>query len=693
MPVRVRLRAPINFNNVKGSNMLNFLDFKKVVANQFEIMKKHDLFRMQVTKDDLWDTYLASFPEGTNPILKERTEHDCQCCKSFIRAVGSVVAIVDGKLVSIWDVKLDGAYQIVADKLSTLVKSASIDNMFLHTESIAGTDKNYQDTPTGIKTWNHFFVKIPTASICKGVDIGTRLGDSRSSKDVLFRSLTELTEDAMDVVLELIAQNSLYRGEEHKFVVESFRKLKVAYDKLATDTERDIFCWSQIKLVPASVSRIRNTVIGSLLVDLSANVDLEDAVKSFEAKVAPSNYKRPTALVTKAMVEKAQKTIAELGLLTALERRYATIQDITVNNILFADRDAKKDMKGNVFDEVANSVAEKPKNFDKVEEVPADVFITNIVPTAKSIELMLENRHSGNLVSLIAPADPAAKAMFKWPNKFSWSYTGEMADSIKERVKNAGGKVDGDLRCSLSWFNYDDLDLHMFEPGGYEISFMTRRTNSPSHGMLDVDMNAGSGQTRKAVENICYVDRQRMREGTYVLKVHNYWKRESVDVGFEVEIEFDGIVHTISRAEAIRNNELVTVAEIKYSRKNGFEIIKSLPSSQTVKDMWGLPTQTFHKVSVAMLSPNYWDEKAVGNKHYFFMLDGCRNDGKARGFFNEFLSEELNPHRKVLEIVGSKMKTEKSQNQLSGVGFSSTQRNSVLCRVKGKVDRVVKVVF
>lgn len=75
------------------------------------------------------------------------------------------------------------------------------------------------------------------------------------------------------------------------------------------------------------------------------------------------------------------------------------------------------------------------------------------------------------------------------------------------------------------------------------------------------------------------------------------------------------------------------------------------------------------------------------------MLDGCLNDGKARGFFNEFLNEELTTHRKVLEVVGARMKTEESVNQLSGLGFSSTQRNSVLCRVKGSFDRVVKINF
>lgn len=672
---------------------MNFISFKVAVANQYDRMKKYDMFRMQVEKDALWATYLGSFPEGTNPIFKERTEHDCQCCKSFIRAVGGLVAIIDGKLESIWDVKVEGEYQIVADKLSALVKSSTIDNVFLHTEPIAGTDKNYQDTPEGVKTWSHFFIKLLPANICAGVDIGTRLGESRSSKDVFARSLAEITDYAIDTTLELIAQNSLYRGEEHKFVVDSFRKLKIAYNALKTDVERDIFCWSQIKSAPPSVSRIRNTVIGSLLTDLSEGKDLEFAVQSFETKVAPANYKRPTALVTKSMVENAQKTVVELGLTSALERRYATIQDITVNNIIFADRDAKQHMKGDVFAEVASGVAEKADNFNKVEEVDVAVFIKNIMSTAKSVELMLENRHSSNLVSLVAPVDSEAKGMFKWENKFSWSYAGEMADSIKERVKKAGGKIEGDLCCRLAWDYADDLDFHMLEPkGGTHIYFSNRRTKSICGGILDIDANGIDGIVPNPVENIYYSDKRTMREGSYVLNVHNY-NRRSAGIGFEVEIEFGGQVYNFVYDKVLKSNETIRVAEIRYSKESGFTIVDSLPSSQMVKNMWGLSTQSFHKVSTIMMSPNYWDEKAVGNKHYFFMLEKCINDGRARGFFNEFLSEELNQHRKVLEIVGSKMKTEKSQDQLSGVGFSSTQRNSVLCRVKGNFTRVVKVTF
>jgi hypothetical protein len=732
---------------------VSFNVIKHAVAKQFELMKGHQLFRIDLTGpqgelmdaamrkaftgDKLWETYLAAFPEGTNPVYKERTDHDCQCCKAFIRQMGGVVAIVDDKVVSIWDTWITGTfYDKVTGVMRELVQSAPIDNIFLHTEASVGTEKSFALDVDGLfkntLTWEHFHLYLPATAVLHKDKIGPRLSDTKAAHDVLKRGLEELTLDAVDTVLELVAQNSLYRGEESKAVLTEFRRLKVAYiavgpaEELALNgsekkERRDFFVWSNIGSFAA---RIRNTAIGTLLIDLSAGTELEDAVKKFEGSImAPANYKRPTALVSKAMIEKARVKIEELGYTSALERRYATIDDITVNNILFVDRAARPSMskvfgmpygKGkkftgdDVFDVLAAKVPEKTAKLDKVEEITIDKFLADVLPKAESLEVMLENRHGGNLVSLIAPVDPGAKTMFKWPNNFSWSYAGDAADSIKERVKKAGGKVDGDLRCSLSWFNYDDLDLHMVEPGGNRIYYAAKQSYYTG-GHLDVDMNAGGGHSgcgsRSAVENITYPDRKRMPEGTYKLMVNNYANVENADDGFEVEVEFDGVVHAFSYAKAQRSNETVAVANISFTRKGGFKVEPLLPASTSSKEVWSVQTNTFHKVNVVLLSPNFWDvdstnsdierslRSGTGNKHYFFMLDGARNADKARGFYNEFLSNELEPHRKTMEMVGARMKTDNSERQLSGVGFSSTQRNSLMVRVQGKFGRVVKVVF
>jgi len=669
-----------------------FAVFGEAVFQQFNSMIANGLFRVQLEKELLWQMYLGSFPAGSDPMYKKRTEHDCQSCRHFIRTVGGVVTVIDGKLVSIWDVQIGGYYQVVADAMSELVKVCPIDNIFLSTDKNIGMPKNRQILESGdILTWEHFHVEVPNQYMSAGVDIGPKTSLARSTHDVMLRSLQELKLGAINQVLELIDQNSLLRGTENRFAVDAFRVLKEEFDKLTTPLDKDLFCWSRLANTIGSVSGIRNTAIGTLLEDLSdGQKSLDASVNSFETKVGGANYKRPTALVTKAMIEKAHQTIKEMGLESALDRRFATIDDITINNILFANREAKKAM--NVFEQLAAKVPEKIPNLDKIETVTIEDFLANILPKAESVEIMFENRHASNLVSLIAPVDPESKNMFKWPNKFSWSYTGEMADSIKERVKKAGGVVVGDLCCRLAWDYEDDLDFHMKEPGKYEIYYPNRRTPSPNGGILDIDANGADGQVANPAENIYYTSRQKMRDGTYTLEVHNY-SRRSDGVGFEVEVEFDGRPHHIVYPKVLRSKETVTVAKIEYTKANGFKILESLPTTTASKTIWNVPTQTYHKVNVVMLSPNHWDGHGVGNKHYFFMMEGCLNDGKARGFYNEFLTQELDVHRKVFEVVGSHMKTEESDRQLTGLGFSSTQRNDILCRVGGSFSRVVKITF
>lgn len=683
---------------------MDFKVIKNAVAHQFNEMckmAKEDgvgLFRANVDKDKLWETYLASFPEGTNPMFRERTEHDCSCCRSFIRAVGNVVALTSkNEIVTIWDVDVadkEPAYQAVADALAKLVKSKAIENIFLSVESTAGTDKNFEEVVNGTPIeWQHFFVNIPREYVVRGKDIGTRLSDARALYDVLKRSLDELTEDAVETVLDLIAQNSLYRGAEHKMAVSTFQKLQKEYAKLKTKKAKEAFVWRSTKKVPVSVSKIRNTSIGTLLVDISNEVDIEEAVRKFEAMVAPMNYKRPTAIVTPAMIERAKQTVEELGLTSALSRRHAVLSDISVNDILFVDRTAKPKLGGNVFDDlVATAPDKKPKNFNKVEEVHIDKFISDILPRATSLEVMFENQHIKNLVNIIAPQDPTAGKLFKWDNNFSWAYKGDVADSIKEKVKAAGGNVTGDLCCRLAWFNYDDLDLHMVEPNGTEIYFGNKRSRFTC-GQLDVDMNAGHGVTRTPVENIFYGNRSGMEEGVYTLYVRQFSRRETVDVGFEVEIDFMGDVHHFAYDKMVTG--VVQVAKFKYSHKNGIEIIESLPSSKVSKEVWGLMTNKFHKVNVMMYSPNHWESSGsgVGNKHYMFIIEGCNNPEPARGFFNEYLDARLDAHRKVFELLGGKLKVEPTDEQMAGLGFSSTQRDAILCRVKGSINRVIKIVF
>lgn len=534
-----------------------------------------------------------------------------------------------------------------------------------------------------------------------GDTIGTITGRLRDVRNVFKRSLEEISKDAIEAILDLIAQKSLYKGAEWRGILTEFLALHNEYHDLLV-ANKENYCWSKSVKVSGSIGKIRNHSIGVLLTNITQEMDLNEAVRKYEIIVAPTNYKRPKAIFTKKMIEQAQKTITELGYLDSLGRRHAMIEDITINNIQFANKDTMKQMSGDIFSDLKQDAVSNPKNFDKMDEVSIETFVKDILPRTTNIELYLENRHAPNLMSVIAPKIKDNKTMFKWNNNFSWAYAGNITDSMKERVKAAGGKVDGILRFSIQWnddkYNPNDFDAHCIEPNRNHIWFQRKMPYiHPSTGRLDVDI-IDPTENIVAVENITWTDISKMQEGRYKFYVHNYTHRGGRD-GFKAEIEYDGQIYSYEYNKELLSDDNVTVAEIEFSRAEGVRFIKSLDSSVSSKTIWNIQTNQFHPVSVCMFSPNYWDGqdgsgfKGIGHKHYFFIMNQCKNPDQPNGFFNEFLKEDLLKHKRVFEALGSKMRVEQSTNQLSGLGFSSTKRNSVVCKLEGHISRVLKITF
>ena len=678
---------------------MNFKQMRDRMLSHFASMTENNgqLFEVEVDKDKLWSLYLDSFPTDKNPIYRERTEHDCSCCRHFIKVLGNIVAIRDGKVISLWDFDIDGddTYEASVKAMREYIHSCRISDVYLAKERRIGTPTNKELFEGSIINYDHFYADIPTRYFW-GVSKSEKQAELRDTRNVFKRSLDEISVEAVNIVLELIAQNSLYRGEEHKGVLEKFSGYKAIYDTL-NDSQKEIYAWEKSSEVGMAVGRIRNHSIGTLLTDITEGVELDEAVRRYEAMVAPSNYKRPKAIFTQRMLNEAKQAISDLGYMDSLGRRYATLDDITVNNILFSNRDAAKRITGaDVFDEMSASLPINAKKFNKVEEIGIEAFIENVLPTVQELELLFEGRMMSNMVSLIAPENKDSKTMFKWNNNFCWAYTGNVTDSMKERVKAAGGSVTGDLRFSIQWNetgdDNSDLDAHCIEANGDHIMFSTFRKPSFSKtgGQLDIDIIHPNGKI--AVENITWADRKRMKDGVYKFFVNQY--SGSVKHGFRAEIEFDGQIYSFDYSNSMRADENVYVAEV--TLKNGEFSIKSLlpESGVSGRDVWGLTTNQFVPVSVVMYSPNYWDEQdGIGNKHYFFMLKDCVNPESPNGFYNEFLCNELDKHKRVMEALGSKLAVTSADDQLSGVGFSSTKRNSAIVKVRGKSERILKIIF
>lgn len=635
------------------------------------------------TGDQLWAHYLASFPEGTNPMFRERTEHDCSTCRNFVRNLGAVVWLEKDKIVSVWDVKIDDAtYQHVADEMSKLVKSLPIDSQFIVQQPSYGA----ATTEFNGETWHHFSGQVPAPYQWRHNESDC-VGERRNDVSGLRRSITEISDEACEIVGELIDTDNLYKGEEYKHKLVMLRKAKRAWAKLKTEREQEVYLW----LNAGPGSRVHSSVFGTLLLDLTAGDDLETAVKKYEDKTSGTNFQRPKALVTQRMLDDAKKALKKLGLEDSLERRYAVREDVTVNDVLFADGSVKPKLLGGALDDI-KPTAKAGAKLDTVAEMSARDFLKKVLPKIDSLEVFVQNMHQSRLVSLTAPVHADAEPLFKWENGFCWSYNGDVTDAIKERVKKAGGNVEGDVRISLSWHNSDDLDLSVRKGnGGYgnEIAFNEKKALG---GQLDVDMNAwGPKDDTNPVENIFWSRKTDIKPGTYSIVVNQFTKRNTRDVGFEVQVEIMGQLYSFEHPKDLIGR--VVVGKLHVSKNGDIEVEGFTKGAGVPQEVWGIQTEGWNAVDLVTRSPNFWNEKEVGHEHLIFVLKGCKNPDSARGFYNEYLRPDLAKHRKVLELLGSRMRAPFSEQQLSGLGFSMSDRAEIQVRVKGSINRVYNIKF
>lgn len=677
-----------------------FLTFRNQMIEHFNTnMAGKKLYHVNISNNKLFNKYLEVFPKEAQVIYRTKRFHDCSACQKFFRKMANVVAMDENcQIISLFDFETIPEYQDVINILSNLVHNVPIRDVFTINKNRVGISENYEQLDDGdVYQHNHFYLDIPEEYI--NLYTESDVVKFRSDYEVLHNGITEISVNAVKQVLEMIEQGILYRGDEWKHLLVMFKKLQRDYFNLGDDDlSKNYLIWSYVtSALGRPFSHIKNHSIGVLLKDLTDGIDCETAIRRYEHIMAPQNYQRPKPIFTEKMLEDAKVKIEELGYLDSLQRRYATIDDIDVNNVLFVNRNIKQlntTDSDDLFASLEKEAIVKPKAFNNAESMTMEDFINNILPTAETVEMYFDARLRNNLASLIAPINKDSETMFKWGNNFSWAYRNNVADSLKERVRKAGGAIDGDLRFSIQWnhdtisWNKCDYDAHCNEPNG-NVIYYSNMYSSNNKGELDVDViNPTRGVP--AVENITYPHRKYMDDGKYLFRVHCFSARSGND-GFEAEIEFDGNIYSFDYPYHIDHGKFVDVATVTLD--NGvFSIDSHLSNNVQSKTIWNINTNKFVPVNLICYSPNYWNEDdGYGNKHVFFMIDDCVSDVEARPWFNEFLNNELTENRKVMEALAHKAEVEVCDNQLSGFGFSSTLKN-VEFVVKVNGSQIIRVI-
>ena len=706
---------------------MNFTEFNNKIQAQFDNMcKTGKLFRSKISGNDVWDMYISSFSPEDNKIFRdpESSEHNCNCCKNFIRRYGNIISINEnGSMESIFsNIGFVGEYTNSANACNNLLINSKIENVFFETFFELDKKLNYESckksqelfqlgvkvnfkkyteeevnkfgvvNSTDVYKFEHFNVQLPKQFVdISGKSIEAIMAEYRDAKNVFQRAMEEIPLDTLNLVKDLVNQGSLLDGQTHLYKIEQFIPLKKQYD-LATN--KDNWCWVNSYKLP--FAKFKNELIGVLCTELAEGKELNEACQAWNKRVDPANYMKAVAPITKKQIEEAKKFVEENGYEESFNRRFATIDDIKASEIFHVNIGTGQIPSVSIFDSVkSTSERHKRSEFDKVEEVSIDKFMADILPTCTSVEAYLENRLEGNMVSLTTANIKESKPIFKWTNNYSWTFNGNLAGKpqIKEEVRSKGGKIDGVLRFSIMWADGNgddsDLDLHCIEPSGGREIYFSNKVSMKTGGNLDIDIQAPNGKL--AVENITYPSLSRMIDGTYKLSIHQFYARNSK--GFKAEVEFNGELYSYEYNKPVLGN--VQVAEV--TLKNGeFTIVHKLPATDGVgvnKEIYGLETNQFHKVNLVCLSPNHWGNDSVGNKHYMFMLDSCKCPVSIRSFHAENLIPELANHRKVLEVLGNSTMINPTDKQLSGLGFNATVRDELVLRLSGSHKRVIKVKF
>lgn len=696
----------------------------KLIQAQFDKMcQTGKLFRSKVSGQQLWELYISSF--GNDPVFRdpESSVHNCNLCNNFIRRYGNIVAVDEEfNIMSMFDIEAPDEFKASMKAMSDALKSSYIGEVFFETfielnslpyESCTkkndkfklGIDKNFKRytkeeaekygvvKPDEIRTFNHFCIYLPKQFVdMSGRSVESLMGEYRDAKNVFQRAMEEIPLDTLNLVRDLINQDSLLDGKTHLYKIEQFIPLTQEYVTISSGA-KDAWCW--VKSYKLPFAKFKNELIGVLCSELAEGKELNDACQAWNKRVDPVNYMKATAPITKKQIEEAKKFVEENDYVESFNRRVATIDDIKASEILHLNVGKGDIPSVSIFDGVkSTSTRHKRSEFDGIEEVGIDKFMSDILPHCTSVEAFLTNNHSGNMVTLTTANNKESKPIFKWSNNYSWTFNGNLAgkSQIKEAVKTAGGKVDGVLRFSIMWsgdgIDNSDLDAHCTEPSGHDIYFGDKFSYRTG-GVLDIDIIQPLTQMPKsAVENITYPELNKMENGVYRFYVHQFSERSSK--GFKAEIEFNGELYSYEYPRAVSGNVVVATVTLK----NGvFTIKHSLPESYASKDVYGLQTNEFHKVNLVCLSPNHWGDNNVGNKHYFFMLDGCKSPVSIRSFHNENLIPELAQHRKVLEVLGATSMIQSSDKQLSGLGFNATVRDELIVKLQGSFKRVIKIKF
>jgi hypothetical protein len=170
--------------------------------------------------------------------------------------------------------------------------------------------------------------------------------------------------------------------------------------------------WLAVATAPAGFAKPRGTALGSLLDNIVEGKDLGEIRALFASVMDPSKHGRPQNAPSEGNIKQAERIIDALGATSALNRRFARIDEI---NKLWAPRPVQAGGTGGVFGHLAPRDRKKAETTQlslPSKKMTLEKFVTTIVPTAKDIEVKMQSVMQ--FIALTTAVDPDSKPILQW---------------------------------------------------------------------------------------------------------------------------------------------------------------------------------------------------------------------------------------------------------------------------------------
>jgi hypothetical protein len=372
------------------------------------------LFR--TASSGLFDAFLAGLPAGDT-----RQHYTCNTCRSFFNHFGGLVTIgEDGRTEpALWGFEAPMTFAASVGTVHSLVRAAKVTGVFL-------SGKYQWGTPMTGK-WSHIHV-IPVRHLIvseRKLTAGQQMAEKAEEYGMLRRGLADFSRDVVAKAVTLLKTDALYRSEKCLGVAEWLLGL---HESIATyaGTRRTNIVWRAVASAPAGWCHVRSSMIGSLLEDLASGMNFDLVSKSFAEKMHPLRYQRPTAAPSEGNIDAAEKLFEKLGLASALERRFARLDEIET---IWKPKEARTTPANGVFGHLRGSRLD-PSTLAVPEQTITFVkFRDTVLPNAERIQIRVPSH--GDFVASVTAVNPDAPPILQWDRE-------ERRNPVSRYVYNGG---------------------------------------------------------------------------------------------------------------------------------------------------------------------------------------------------------------------------------------------------------------